>query len=177
VRSRLTRCHAMIFRRWAAPSVKNTSERVTSREGINAVQTFFKRSWCVLQEVAQQDDFGKDGYVDLGNDDGVITCLCSALQVKSGVSYKLARGGYFIPLDDHAETWRFSTVPVFGIVSDPYVDALRCPRVRIHHHLLTESLHLAMNDIRCHEAALLNLTRCSFGSKRRLQGLTGRVTH
>jgi hypothetical protein len=105
--------------------VKNTTERVTSREGINAVQAFFEHNLCVFQEVAQQNDFGKDGYVDLGNDDGVVTCLCAALQVKSGVSYKSARGDYFIPLDDHAETWRFSTVPVFGIVFDPDVDVLR----------------------------------------------------
>lgn len=53
--------------------MKNTSERVTSREGINAVQAFFERNRCVFQEVAQQNDFGKDGYVDLGNGDGVVT--------------------------------------------------------------------------------------------------------
>lgn len=104
--------------------MKNTSERITSREGINAVQTFFERNLCVFQEVAQQNDFGKDGYVDLGNDDGVVSCLCAAIQVKSGVSYRSAQGDYFIPLDGHAETWRFSTVPVFGIVFDPDVDVL-----------------------------------------------------
>jgi hypothetical protein len=105
--------------------MKNTSERVTSREGINAAQAFFERNRCVFQEVAQQNDFGKDGYVDLGSEDGVVTCLCAALQVKSGASYKSAVGDYFIPLDDHAETWRFSTVPVFGIVFDPYDGVLR----------------------------------------------------
>lgn len=105
--------------------MKNTSERVTGREGINAVQAFFERNLCVFQEVEQQNDFGKDGYVDLGNEDGVVSCLCAALQVKSGASYKSARGGYCIPLDDHAETWRFSTVPVFGIVFDPDEDVLR----------------------------------------------------
>jgi hypothetical protein len=108
-----------------ASFVKNTSERVTSREGINAVQAFFERNRCVFQEVAQQNDFGKDGYVDLGNDDGAVTCLCAALQVKSGASYKSAGGDYFIPLDDHAETWRFSTVPVFGIVFDSDTGVLR----------------------------------------------------
>jgi hypothetical protein len=63
--------------------------------------------------------------VDLGNENGVVTCLCAALQVKSGLSYKNAKGDYFIPLDGHADTWRHSTVPVFGIVYDPDEDVLR----------------------------------------------------
>jgi hypothetical protein len=28
-------------------------------------------------------------------------------------------GDYFIPVDDHADDWRNSTVPVFGLVYDP----------------------------------------------------------
>jgi Domain of unknown function (DUF4365) len=98
--------------------MRNSSERITSREGINAVQAFFDRNGCVFQEVAQQNDFGKDGYVDLG-EDGVVSYLCAALQVKAGASYKSAGGDYRIPLNGHSETWRFSTVPVFGIVFDP----------------------------------------------------------
>jgi hypothetical protein len=43
--------------------VKNPPERITAREGINAAQTFFERHGCVFQEVAQQNDFGKDAYV------------------------------------------------------------------------------------------------------------------
>ena len=119
----LSRC--MISYVTACLSMKNSPERVTSREGINAVQKFFEGNLCVFQEVAQQNDFGKDAYVDLGNDDGVITCLCAALQVKSGPSYRSVRGDYFIPLDGHAETWRSSTVPVFGIVFDPDEGVLR----------------------------------------------------
>lgn len=99
--------------------MNNTPERITGREGINALQSFLEQNRCVFQEVAQQNDFGKDAYVDLGNPDGVITCLCAALQIKSGASYRTSGGDYFIPLDEHAETWRFSTVPVFGIVFDP----------------------------------------------------------
>jgi hypothetical protein len=41
--------------------MKNISERVTGREGINAVKSFFERNRCVFQEVEQQNDFGKDG--------------------------------------------------------------------------------------------------------------------
>jgi hypothetical protein len=85
---------------------------------VNAAQAFFERHACVFQEVAQQNDFGKDGYVDLG-EAGVVTCLCAAVQVKSGTSYRTAKGEYFIPVDDHAESWRGSTIPVFGLVYDP----------------------------------------------------------
>jgi hypothetical protein len=102
-----------------------SDERATGRRGITAVQSFFEQNRCVFQEVAQQNDFGKDGYVDLGNEDGVVTCLCAALQVKAGMSYRTAKGDYFIPLDGHADTWRHSTVPIFGIVHDPEENALR----------------------------------------------------
>jgi hypothetical protein len=98
--------------------VRNPPERITSREGLNAAQSFFERHGCVFQEVAQQNDFGKDAYVDIG-EDGAITFLCVALQVKSGTSYRTANGDYFIPVDGHAHNWRYSTVPIFGLVYDP----------------------------------------------------------
>lgn len=92
--------------------------RKTSREGVNAAHAFFERHDCVFQEIDQQNDFGKDGYLDYG-EAGKITALCSALQIKSGTSYRTAKGDYFIPVDNHAESWRRSTVPVFGLVYDP----------------------------------------------------------
>jgi len=99
-------------------ALKISDERITSRRGVNVAQAFFERNGCVFQEVAQQNDFGKDGYVDIG-EEGVVTCLCAAVQVKSGTSYRTASGEYFIPVDDHAENWRRSTIPVFGLVYDP----------------------------------------------------------
>ena len=39
--------------------------RITAREGVNAAQSLFDACGCVFQEVAQQNDFGKDAYVDL----------------------------------------------------------------------------------------------------------------
>ncbi len=104
--------------RYYFQAVKNPSERITAREGINAAQAFFERHRCIFQEVAQQNDFGKDAYVDIG-DEGSVSFLCVALQVKAGVSYRTARGDYSIPLDEHANNWRFSTVPIFGVVYDP----------------------------------------------------------
>jgi hypothetical protein len=98
--------------------MRNSEERVRSREGVNAVQAFLERHGCIFQEVAEQNDFGKDGYVDLG-DRGSVTFLCAALQIKSGTSYRTAKQDYFIPIGDHANNWRQSTVPIFGLVYDP----------------------------------------------------------
>jgi len=98
--------------------VQLSSKRQTAQEGVDAVRNFFHRNNCVFQEIAQQNDFGKDGYVDVG-EGGRVTFLCAALQIKSGKSYRTAEGDYFIPVDAHAETWRHSTVPVFGLVYDP----------------------------------------------------------
>ncbi|MEX2115238.1 MAG: DUF4365 domain-containing protein [Bacteroidota bacterium] len=104
--------------------MKLSDERITGRQGVNAAQAFFESNRCVFQEVSQQNDFGKDGYVDLG-EAGVVTYLCAALQIKSGASYRTTKGDYFIPVDDHADNWRRSTVPVFGLVFDPADGLLR----------------------------------------------------
>jgi hypothetical protein len=97
--------------------VKLTAARLTSREGVNAAQTFFERHECVFQEVAQQNDFGKDAYVDIG-EGGSVTFLCAALQIKSGRSYRTEAGDYSIPVANHVDAWRRSTIPVFGLVYD-----------------------------------------------------------
>jgi hypothetical protein len=55
--------------------LRNPLERITSREGVNAAQAFFERNGCIFQEIAQQNDFGKDAYVDLG-EGGAVTFLC-----------------------------------------------------------------------------------------------------
>jgi hypothetical protein len=79
---------------------------------------FFEHYGCTFQEIDQQHDFGKDAYVDIA-DDSKVTHLCVALQIKSGTSYRRAGGDYLVPVDNHADSWRRSTVPVFGIVYDP----------------------------------------------------------
>ncbi len=98
--------------------MENSTRRITSLDGVNAARTFFEHHGCVFQEVAQQNDFGKDAYVDL-NRARTITFFCAALQIKSGISYRMPNGDYFIPIANHAENWRHSTVPVFGLVYDP----------------------------------------------------------
>jgi hypothetical protein len=55
-------------------NVRLPTTRTVSRDGVNAAQTFFEHNGCVFQQVAQQNDFGKDAYVDLSND-GAVTSL------------------------------------------------------------------------------------------------------
>ncbi len=94
------------------------STRVIEREGVNAAQALFERNGCVFQAVDQQNDFGKDAYVDIGCS-GTVTPFCVAVQIKSGESYRMKSGDYVIPVNNHADNWRRSTVPVFGLVYDP----------------------------------------------------------
>jgi hypothetical protein len=100
------------------------SSRVTSRDGVNTARPFFEHHGCTFQEVGQQHDFGKDAYVDLADDVG-ITPLCFALQIKAGASYRTANGPHVVQVEGHADLWRRSTVPVFGIVHDPDDGLLR----------------------------------------------------
>jgi hypothetical protein len=97
---------------------KLSSRIITAKDGVNAVRTFCEHQGCVFQEIAQQNDIGKDAYVDFG-ERGIVTPLCAALQIKSGTSYRTSKGDYFIPVDSHADAWRKSTVPVVGVVYDP----------------------------------------------------------
>lgn len=99
-------------------SLNTPENRKTTREGVNAAQTLFEASGCIFQPVSQENDFGKDAYVDLVNDRAV-SPLCIAVQIKSGLSYRREDGTHFIPVGKHAVAWRDSTVPVFGVVYDP----------------------------------------------------------
>jgi hypothetical protein len=98
--------------------------RITAKAGVNAVRALLEQTGCAFQEVAQQNDIGKDAYVDLMAR-GLAGGLCVALQIKSGKSYRSATGDYLLPLGSHAERWRESTVPVFGVVYDPEDSRIR----------------------------------------------------
>jgi hypothetical protein len=104
--------------------MKVPPNRLMEREGLNAVRTVFDRVGWIFHEVNQQNDFGKDAYVDVVRS-GIVTPLCIALQIKSGDSYRRPAGDYFIPVGGHGDNWRRSTLPVFGIVYDPSDQLLR----------------------------------------------------
>jgi hypothetical protein len=104
--------------------VRTRPNRRTEREAVNATRAFFEGCSCVFQEISQDNDYGKDAYVDLAVGSNV-SGLCIALQIKGGVSYRRS-SGYGIPIDDaHAEIWKQSSVPIAGIVYDPQDKQLR----------------------------------------------------
>ncbi|HEV2679324.1 MAG TPA: DUF4365 domain-containing protein [Rhodanobacter sp.] len=103
---------------YGGKQVRRRSARATSRAGVRACAGFFENLDCFFQEIDQQNDFGKDAYVDLPQDDET-EGHCVALQIKAGPTYRRRSGGYFVPINQHAKTWRESTVPVFGVVFDP----------------------------------------------------------
>lgn len=103
---------------------KQRRNRRQEREGINAAQAFFEAHDCVFQEVGLQNDYGKDAYVDLG-DEGCASSICVAVQIKSGASYRNG-SDYKIPLSDaDFEYWSTSTIPMVGIVYEPSDRLLR----------------------------------------------------
>ena len=91
--------------------------RRTERAGVNDVRAFFEDCDCVFQEVDLGNDYGKDAYVDLV-DGQEVTGHCVALQIKSGLSFRTAKG-YAIPVEGHDDVWRRSSLPIAGIVYDP----------------------------------------------------------
>jgi hypothetical protein len=101
------------------------ANRRTERAAVNAARTFFEDNECVFQEIDGANDYGKDAYVDIG-DEGLVTGTCAALQIKGGRSFRTPNGDYRLPVDDdHRRAWRESTVPVIGIVHDPDDGQLR----------------------------------------------------
>ncbi|TWU14743.1 hypothetical protein CA54_36120 [Symmachiella macrocystis] len=93
------------------------SNRRTETEAVNAVRSFFEYHNCVFQNVDQENDYGKDAYVDLTHENRV-TGTCIGAQIKGDVSYRRA-DGYAIPIDEHFDVWRNSSMPITGLVYDP----------------------------------------------------------
>ena len=101
-----------------------TDRWVTSKQAVNVFATWCAaRSW-VFQPVDASNDFGKDGYVDITDDDGTLTGELFSVQVKGGESWS-ATDGYRIPVGKHREVWMNSPVPVIGVVHDPRDGRLR----------------------------------------------------
>ena len=112
--------------------MKPRSNRRTERLGVNAAQSLFESAGCIFQPVALENDYGKDAYLDFG-DEQEVTGLCAALQIKSGPSFKTS-SGYKIPCKaSHVTIWEQSTVPVIGIVHD--IDSRAMYWVNISEHL------------------------------------------
>ena len=103
---------------------QHRKNRIIEKEGVNATRSLFEGCGCVFQEVNLENDYGKDAYVDIG-DEFATSSICAGIQIKSGSSFKHA-DGYRIPLrESDFEYWSASTVPMFGIVFDPIDQQLR----------------------------------------------------
>ena len=112
-----------LFRCLTSP-VRVPESWVTSKQAVNFFSTWCAaRSW-VFQPVDASNDFGKDGYVDITDENGRLTGELFSVQVKGGESWTAA-GGYRIPVGKHRDVWMNSTVPVIGIVHDPRDGRLR----------------------------------------------------
>lgn len=94
-----------------------TEAWVAGREAVVAFESFcLSRHW-VFVEVPGQNDFGKDGYVDIV-EDGTVSGSCFAVQIKGGRSHARA-GGYVISGSPaNRRQWAASTMPVIGIAHD-----------------------------------------------------------
>lgn len=98
--------------------------RAVGKAGQRAVEAVLEAAGLVVQRVEQENDIGRDAFVDLV-ERGEITGGVISLQVKSGPSF-VRNGTCMIPGDPEDFTlWRESTVPFFGVVHDPASGALR----------------------------------------------------
>jgi Domain of unknown function (DUF4365) len=98
--------------------------RRTTAAAMNAVQTFFEDAGYIFQRVAQENDIGKDAYVDLSHKN-YATGELLALQVKGGRSYFRGRRWIIPASNADLSLWRDSSIPVFGVVHDPESKVLR----------------------------------------------------
>jgi hypothetical protein len=57
---------------------QHRKNRVLEKEGVNATRSFFESSGCVFQEVNLENDYGKDAYIDLG-DDVSTSSICAGI--------------------------------------------------------------------------------------------------
>jgi len=103
--------------------MKLRKNRIVEREAVNATRAFFEANGCIFQEVDSANDYGKDAYVDIVDEENV-TGVCAALQIKGGASYR-RKEGYGVPVGEHFDIWRSSTVPIIGILYDPSDKQLR----------------------------------------------------
>lgn len=98
--------------------------RAAGKAGMRAVEAVLEAAGLIVQRVEQENDIGRDAFVDLV-ERGEVTGSVVSLQVKSGASY-VRNGTSLIPGDPEDFTlWRESTVPFFGVVHEPASGALR----------------------------------------------------
>lgn len=108
----------------ALPRKQARPSRAAGKAGQRAVEATLEEAGLVVQPVHQENDIGRDAFVDIV-EDGNVTGGVISLQIKSGPSY-FHRDSWVVPGSPEDFTlWRESTVPFFGVVHDPASGALR----------------------------------------------------
>lgn len=97
-------------------AVRVTRTRRIERAGVNYLRALLEEHDQIVQEIDGGNDYGEDLLV-MFTKNGFRTGVSIAIQVKSGAKYKRSNG-YAIPVDEHANDWRGSLIPVFGVVFD-----------------------------------------------------------
>lgn len=93
-----------------------TPSAITSRDGVNAFRTLLEHHGHLVQGLSGSADHGED-FLVIFTKNGERTGDSIYVQVKSGGSYR-RRDDYFIPTGGHAEFWKNSNAPVYGVVYD-----------------------------------------------------------
>ncbi|GAA2333096.1 DUF4365 domain-containing protein [Dactylosporangium salmoneum] len=101
---------------------KVSGSRRPATAAVNALRTLLERHYHIVQEIDQRNDFGADLYIQFTQDREVTGDIVN-VQVKGGTSWR-RRGGYGVPVGDHAAIWADGNVPVICVVHDPRTDRL-----------------------------------------------------
>ncbi|MFD0783049.1 DUF4365 domain-containing protein [Micromonospora azadirachtae] len=90
--------------------------RRAERAAVNAVRSLLEDQDQIVQEIDGGNDHGEDLYVTF-TEQGHRTGDTIAVQVKGGRSFK-AKGGFRVPVGDHAQFWLKSNLTVVCVVQD-----------------------------------------------------------
>ncbi len=71
--------------------VQTGSSRTTGRDGVNLARFVFEHHGCRFQEIDQQQDIGRDAFVDVADNAGIMS-LCVMLQIKGELPVSLRNG-------------------------------------------------------------------------------------
>ena len=89
----------------------------TGEQGVIAFEAWCTACLWPFVRVPTERDVGIDGFVQVTSD-GIPTGDVFAVQIKTGRSYLRGSAGA-VPVRDHGDFWRSSSIPVVAVVHDP----------------------------------------------------------
>lgn len=98
---------------------KKKLSTMTAIQGVRFVQGVVEGDNCVFQQIALENDFGNDAYIEFFVNEESTSC-CVWVQIKSGKSNVSSNGDLtFKSCKEDFEYWSCHILPVAGIVYDP----------------------------------------------------------